>query len=185
MTTIQYLSLTKSQRFVVNVGNFFKNFGKGFVNFFRGLPLKFMRLGYKIAAPFVTLIDAWKKGSWMVRMNFGIFGFYQITHREIARGVLYLLYDIVFIWFLAKMGIPYLAKLGTLWRTRARSCSSPKRRSAASTRRRPTCRRPSPITSSPCAAISSSTIRSPRSGRPPATGLRTPRRNWSRSIRKD
>ena len=114
MTTIQYLSLTKPQRFVVNVGNFFKNLGKGFVNFFRGLPLKFMKLGYKIAAPFKTLIDAWKKGSWMVRMNFGIFGFYQITHREIARGVLYLLYEIVFIWFLATTGAPYLAKLGTL-----------------------------------------------------------------------
>ena len=114
MTTIQYLSLTKSQRFVVNVGNFFKNFGKGFVNFFRSLPLKFMRFRYKIAVPFKTLIDAWKKGSWMVRMNFGIFGFYQITHKEIARGVLYLLYEIVFIWFLATTGAPYLGKLGTL-----------------------------------------------------------------------
>ena len=56
MTTIQYLSLTKSQRFIVNVGNFFKNIGKGFVNFFRGIPYKLMKLGYKIAAPFKTLL---------------------------------------------------------------------------------------------------------------------------------
>ena len=114
MTTIQYLSLTKGQRFVVNVGNFFKGLGKGFVNFFKGIPYKLMKLWHQITAPFMTLYDAWRKGSWMVRMNFGIFGFYQITHREIARGVLYLLYEIVFIWFLAVMGIPYLSKLGTL-----------------------------------------------------------------------
>ena len=114
MTTIQYLSLSKWERALVNVGTFFKNFAKGFVNFFKGIPHKLYCFWNKLKAPFITLYEAWRKGSWMVRMNFGVFGFYQITHREIARGVLYLLYEIVFLWFLISTGSGYLAKLGTL-----------------------------------------------------------------------
>lgn len=114
MTTIQYLSLNKFERFFVSLGNFFKNFGKGFVNFFTKMPSFFMKLGNKIAAPFVVLADAWKKGSWGVRTNFLVMGFYQLTHHEVFRGILYLLYEAVFIWFLIATGIPYLAKLGTL-----------------------------------------------------------------------
>ena len=114
MTTIKYLSLSKPERFAVNVGNFFKNFGKGFIGFFKGLPSKFMRFGNRVAAPFDVLIDAFRKGNWMVRMNFLVFGFYQLTHHEIFRGALYLLFEAVFIFFMITTGGPYLGKLGTL-----------------------------------------------------------------------
>lgn len=114
MTTIKYLSLSKGERFLVRFGDFFKNFGKGFINFFKGLPSRFMKLGNKIAAPFRTLGDAWGKGSWGVRANFLAMGFYQLTHHEIFRGALYLLYEIVFIIFMIATGGPYLGKLGSL-----------------------------------------------------------------------
>ncbi len=114
MTTIQYLSLTKFQRFLVNVGNFFKGIGVGFVNFFKGIPNKLLRLWHKIISPFDTLVQAWKKGSWGVRTNFLLMGFYQLTHHQIVRGVLYLVFEAVFIWFMISTGGPYLAKLGNL-----------------------------------------------------------------------
>ncbi len=115
MTKLQYLSLTKTERALVNLGDFFKNFGKGFVNFFKSIPNKLLKFwNHTLTAPFKTLGRAWVKGSWLVRGNFLVFGLYQITHREVARGILYLLYEIVFIWFFIKTGIPYLSKLGTL-----------------------------------------------------------------------
>ena len=114
MTTIQYLSLTKGQRFLVNVGNFFKGFGKGILGFFKGIPLALLKLWHKICIPFRTLKDAWVKGTWFTRGNFLVFGFSQFFHREIFRGILYFLYEVVFIWFLIVLGIPYLSKLGTL-----------------------------------------------------------------------
>ena len=115
MTKLQYLSLSKPQRFLVNLGNGFKNFGKGILNFFKGIPNKLLKFwNHTLSVPFKTLFNAWKKGSWMVRGNFLVFGLYQLFHRQIARGVLYLLYEIVFIWFMIKVGSPYLAKLGTL-----------------------------------------------------------------------
>ena len=114
MTTIKYLSLTKPQRFLVDVGRFFKGIGLGFVNFFKRLPSKFLSLFNKICAPFRVIKDAWVKGSWGVRTNFLVFGFYQLTHHEIMRGLLYLMYEVVFIWFMIGTGVPYLAKLGSL-----------------------------------------------------------------------
>ena len=114
MTKIQYLSLSKPQRFAVKFIEFFKNLGKGFVNFFKTIPSRFAKIWNKITAPFITLIDAWKKGNWQVRTNFFVMGFYQLTHHEIFRGVLYLLFEVVFIWFMISTGVPYLSKLGTL-----------------------------------------------------------------------
>ena len=114
MTSIKYLSLTKWQRTLVNLGGFFKGIGRGFVNFFKGIPFKFIKLGHKLAKPFEVLHDAWKKGTWMVRGNFLVFGLYQLFHNQIMRGILYLMYEIVFIWFMIKIGVPYLGKLGSL-----------------------------------------------------------------------
>ena len=114
MTKVQYLSLTKAERKLVDLGEFFRGFGRGFVNFFKGIPHAFMRLGKKIASPFIFLVDAFKKGTWLLRGNFLVFGLYQLTHRQVMRGALYLLYEIVFIWFMATTGGVYLGKLGTL-----------------------------------------------------------------------
>ena len=114
MTKVQYLSLTKAERTLVDLGEFFRGFGRGFVNFFKGIPHALARLGKKIAAPFIFLVDAFKKGTWLLRGNFLVFGLYQLTHRQVMRGALYLLYEIVFIWFMATTGGVYLGKLGTL-----------------------------------------------------------------------
>ena len=114
MTTIQYLSLTKFERFLVKFGEFFRNLGRGFLNFFKAIPNKLLRLWHKIISPFDTLVEAFKKGSWGVRTNFLVMGFYQITHHQIIRGVLYLIFEVVFIWFMIGTGVPYLAKLGNL-----------------------------------------------------------------------
>lgn len=114
MTTIKYLSLTKFERFCVNFVEFFKGIGKGFIGFFQKIPSRLMSLWNTICGPFRTLANAWKKGSWLVRGNFLVMGLYQLLHHQIARGVLYFLYEIVFIWFMITTGGPYLAKLGTL-----------------------------------------------------------------------
>ncbi len=114
MTSIQYLSLNKVERFGVKFVEFFKNLGRSIANFFKAIPHKLYRLWNKICSPFYTLVDAWRKGSWGVRLNFGIFGFYQLTHHQIIRGALYLIFEIVFIVYFITTGIPYLGKLGTL-----------------------------------------------------------------------
>ena len=114
MTAIKYLSLSKPQRFAVNFVGFFKGIGKGVSKFFRGLPNVFLKLWNRICAPFGVLKDAFTKGTLSTKLNFVIMGFSQLTHRQIARGVLYLVFEIVFLWYFFAIGVPYLGKLGTL-----------------------------------------------------------------------
>lgn len=115
MTKLQYLSLSKPQRFLVNTGNGFKNFGKGIVNKFKAIPNWLLKIwNHKLSTPFRTLYEAFRKGTWLLRGNFLILGLYQLFHKEVARGILYLAFEVVFFWFLFKTGIPYLSKFGTL-----------------------------------------------------------------------
>jgi len=114
MTKIEYLSLSKGQRFLVSFAGFFAGLGRGFVNFFRKLPSFFMKLGNKISSPFFVLKDALVNGDWITRTNFLVLGFSQLCRKQIARGILYLLYEVIFIWFMIIIGGPNLAKLGTL-----------------------------------------------------------------------
>ena len=83
-------------------------------DFFKKIPHFFASIGRKIAKPFKVLGEAFKKGTWFTRGNFLIMGFSQLFHHQIARGILYLLFEVVFFWFLFVVGIPYLSKLGTL-----------------------------------------------------------------------
>ncbi|MCQ2801053.1 MAG: sugar ABC transporter permease [Bacilli bacterium] len=114
MTKIEYLSLSKGQRAIVRVAEGFKNFGLGFVGFFRKLPSKFTKMWMVILSPFYVLKDALINGNWITRANFLVCGFSQLFRKQIARGILYLLYEVVFFWFLFKIGVPNFAKLGTL-----------------------------------------------------------------------
>lgn len=114
MTKIEYLSLSKGERFFVRFIGFFTGIGKGFVNFFRKMPSFFMKLWMKITAPFYVLEDAMVNGNWMTRTNFLVCGFSQLCRHQVARGILYLLYEVVFIWFLVTIGCPNFAKLGNL-----------------------------------------------------------------------
>ena len=115
MTKLQYLSLSKPQRFLVNTGNGFRNFGKGIVNKIKSIPNKLLKLwNHKLTTPFRTLYYAFRKGTWLLRGNFLVFGLYQLFHKQIARGLLFLAYEVVFIWFFIKIGAPYLSKFGTL-----------------------------------------------------------------------
>ena len=114
MTTIQFLSLSKGQRFGIKFLDFFKGLGRGIAGFFKRLPHKFMMWGHKLSHPFKVLWDAFIRGTWFTKGNFLVFGFSQLFHREFFRGILYLLYEIVFLWFFFTVGIGYLDKLTTL-----------------------------------------------------------------------
>lgn len=114
MTTIEYLSLSKPERALYKICNFFVNIGKGFVRFLKKIPKFFVKLGKLIASPFIFLYDTFFYGDYKTRLSYLIFGFGNLTHKEYIKGILYLLFEIAFIAFLAIVGIPALSDLGTL-----------------------------------------------------------------------
>jgi arabinogalactan oligomer / maltooligosaccharide transport system permease protein len=114
MADLEYLSLSKPRRILYRFLHWFINFGRNFINFFKSLPHK-LRNGFsKIGNPFVNLIDAFKYGGWKTRVSFLIFGFGNLCNGQFLRGILFLVYEIVFIYFMITFGGVYLSKFNTL-----------------------------------------------------------------------
>lgn len=114
MTTIEYLSLSTPKRILVSIERFFIGIFVAIGKFFAHLPGKIWKLLKKCSNPFYVLYDAIVRGDWMTRMNFVIFGFSQLFRKQKVKGVLFLLFEAFFIFFLITVGIPNISSLHNL-----------------------------------------------------------------------
>lgn len=114
MTTIEYLSLSAPKRIMVSIERFFIGIFVGIGKFFARLPGRIWKLLKKCSNPFYVLYDALVHGDWKTRTNFVVMGFSQLFRRQIAKGVLFLLFEAFFIFFLITVGIPNISSLGSL-----------------------------------------------------------------------
>ena len=114
MTTIEYLSLSTPKRILVSIERFFIGIFVSIGKFFARLPGGIWKLLKKCSNPFYLLYDALIHGDWMTRTNFLVFGFSQLFRKQIAKGILFLLFEAFFIFFLITVGIPNLSSLHNL-----------------------------------------------------------------------
>ena len=112
LSDLDYLKLNKWQAFWYKVALFFcaiplffKNIGLGIVNFFK-------KCGIGIKDEFVDIGTTFTKGNWAVKLSFLIFGFGNFYYGQILRGILFLLFEVVFIGYMIvpSGGLYWLAK---------------------------------------------------------------------------
>ena len=105
--------------------NKFKKFAYSFVSFFKGIPGFFKRLGIgiykffkglalKIYNFFKDLVLTFAHGDWKTRTSYLVMGFGSIARGQIGRGILFLLTEIVFIFYMIVTGGHYLYKFNSL-----------------------------------------------------------------------
>lgn len=97
LTDLEYLKLGKFSAFMYNVGMFFA----AIPGWIWGGILKLWGLiksgcGW-IKNEVVDIITTFTKGNWAVKLSFLIFGFGNLYYGQIMRGVLFLLFEIIFI----------------------------------------------------------------------------------------
>ena len=101
LNDLEYLKLSKLGAFLYNVKLFF----------LCSIPLWFKNLGKKIWKLFLGLGEfltgqikdigyTFVKGNWAVKLSFLVFGLGNIFYGQIMRGVLFLLFEVVFLWFM-------------------------------------------------------------------------------------
>ena len=91
--------------------------------FFFGIPGWFLKLGHLILGFFIScglavknsvleIITTFTKGNWAVKLSYLIFGFGNLYYGQIARGLLFVLFEVIFIayMFLPSGGIYWLQK---------------------------------------------------------------------------
>lgn len=114
LEAIEYLRLTKLQRFwykfrlfFASIPVFFKNLGLSIVRFFK-------KLGLGIAHYFRDLVTTFAKGDWKTRVSYFVMGFGNVTRGQILRGLLFFALEVAFILYMIFFGGKYLGQLGTL-----------------------------------------------------------------------
>ena len=112
LNDLEYLKLSKWSAFWYNFGLFFLSI---LPNWFKGLGLKIWggikNFAEGIKDGCVDIFTTFVKGNWAVKLSFLIFGFGNLYYGQILRGVLFLLFEVI---FLVYMFVPFGAnQLGT------------------------------------------------------------------------
>ncbi|MBQ3487266.1 MAG: sugar ABC transporter permease [Clostridia bacterium] len=120
LTDLEYLKLSKPRAFLYDlmmflcaIPRFFVKLGTLIVNFF-------VNIGVAVKDEVVDIVTTFTKGNWAVKISFLIFGFGNFFYGQIGRGLLFLLFEVVFVGYMLvpSGGIYWLSK-GNWFRTGA------------------------------------------------------------------
>ncbi len=111
---LEYLRLSKWEKFLYK-----------FVSFFTSIPGKiwgglcaignfFKKVALIVAGFFADLTTTFVKGDWKTKTSYLVMGFGNIARGQILRGILFLAFEVVFIFYMITTGSYWLGKLSTL-----------------------------------------------------------------------
>lgn len=111
LNDLEYLKLSKFQAFLYNVGQFFCAIPKWLLGLVLGFWGFIKKCGIAIKDEVVDIFTTFTKGNWAVKISFLVFGFGNLFHGQILRGLLFLAFEIIFVVY---MFVPFGAnQLGT------------------------------------------------------------------------
>lgn len=115
VSEMDYLKMTGWQKFSYRFVLFFKNIPLLFMNFFKiSIPKWFKKQWMKIKEIGLTIGRATKYGDWKTRTSFVLFGFSQLVRKQWLRGLMQLIFELMFILYMVLFGGQYLGLMGTL-----------------------------------------------------------------------
>ena len=112
LNDLDYLKLNKFQVFLYKLKLFFCAIPMWFVHLAQKIWGGIKACGRAIKNEFVDIGTTFAKGNWAVKISFFIFGFGNFYYGQIARGIFFLLFEIVFFGYLfvPSGGIYWLSK---------------------------------------------------------------------------
>ena len=111
LNDLEYLKLSKPQALLYNIQTFFCSIPGWIKRLFAAILSFFKNCALAVKEEFLDISHTFIKGNWAVKLSFLIFGFGNLYYGQIMRGVLFLLFEIVFIVY---MFVPFGAgQLGT------------------------------------------------------------------------
>ena len=111
---LEFLRLSKWQKFVYKLTAFFTGIPKAIARLFLGIWGFIKNTGIKIGSEFKDIAVTFKDGDWKTKTSYLVMGFGCIARGQILRGLMFLLFEVVFIFYMVVAGGYWLSKLGTL-----------------------------------------------------------------------
>ena len=101
LNDLEYLKLNKLQAFWYNLKLFFLVFIPGW---FKNLGVKIWKFikscGIGIKDEVLDIVHTFTKGNWAVKLSFFVFGFGNLFYGQIARGIFFLAFELIFILYM-------------------------------------------------------------------------------------
>ncbi len=111
---LEFLKLSRSKKFLYRLGSFFAGIPRGIGRFFTKIGLGITNGVKSVGAEFKDVADTFKNGDWKTKLSFFVMGFGSIARGQVLRGILFLLFEIVFIVYMIFGGAHWLAMLPSL-----------------------------------------------------------------------
>ena len=112
LTDLEYLKLSKFQAFWYNIKMFICAIPSWLKKLFTGIVNFFVKCGTAVKDEFVDIFTTFAKGNWAVKTSFFVFGFGNMYYGQFLRGLLFLLFEVVFFgyMFVPSGGLHWLGK---------------------------------------------------------------------------
>ena len=114
MANMDYLKLSKGQRFVYKLMLFLKGLPGKLLQGVKGLFLAIARIVAGLWNELSELATTFIHGDWKTKVSYFIMGFGSMARGQWLRGLMFLLFQLVFWAYMLFFGGAYLAKWGTL-----------------------------------------------------------------------
>jgi len=108
ISELEYLGMPPMKRHLYDIGQFFVKLPKGILNFLKKIPLGIWKCLCAVGRFFAEIGHIFADGDWKTKLSFIIMGFGQFFRHQIGRGILFLLMEGLFVWFMCAMGGGYL-----------------------------------------------------------------------------
>ena len=113
-TDLEYLKLSRILKILYKLKLFFYAIPLWFVGVGKAIGKFFKKLVFGIGHEFKDIGLTFVHGDWKTKVSYFIFGFGSLMRKQWIRGILFLLMEIVFIWYMINSGGYWLSMLGSL-----------------------------------------------------------------------
>ncbi len=96
LNALEYLKLNRLQKLLYDMGTLFAAIPGWFLGIILGFVNVVKNAAIAIKDGFMDIIMTFVKGNWAVKLSFVIFGFGNLYYGQIARGILFLVFEIAF-----------------------------------------------------------------------------------------
>ena len=113
---LEFLKLSKGQKFVYRLTSFFAAIPRAIARFFLAIGRFFKNAALGIGREFADIFTTFKEGDWKTRASFLVMGLGSIARGQVLRGLMFLLFEAVFLFYMITTGGYWLSLLPSLGR---------------------------------------------------------------------
>ncbi|MBR0087671.1 MAG: sugar ABC transporter permease [Lachnospiraceae bacterium] len=111
---LEYLALPKGKKFLYKTASFFASIPVALKNLVLKIGRFFKEFFQSIGNELSDIFLTFKNGDWKTRLSFLFMGFGSIARGQILRGLLFLLFELVFIFYMIFAGAHWMSMLPSL-----------------------------------------------------------------------